>query len=280
MVYGLPYKGSKNAIANKIVFSLPNAEVFIDAFGGGGAITQAACLSWKFDKVIYNELNPLTFQYFKRAMDGDIPDKKHFVSRAEFLEKKDYDPFVKYLWSFANNGRDYIYGKEIERTKREAFENANSNKVRLQHIEALQRLQRFRESILCNLEIKNGSYDELEVPDNSIVYCDIPYKGTNRYDFAFDHEKFYDWACSQKVPVFISEYEMPIDRFSVYMEFEKLCSMGRYYPIKTIEKIFVPTFQRGQVVFSPLANRGKDETFPDREKVGGDNGGFLQRQPV
>ena len=42
MRYGLPYKGSKNAIAEWIVSYLPKADVFCDLFFGGGAITHRA----------------------------------------------------------------------------------------------------------------------------------------------------------------------------------------------------------------------------------------------
>ena len=38
MVYGLPYKGSKNIIANRIVDALPSGTNFVDCCCGGGAI--------------------------------------------------------------------------------------------------------------------------------------------------------------------------------------------------------------------------------------------------
>ena len=48
MRYGMPYKGSKNAIAEKIINALPEAENFYDLFGGGGAIAHCAALSGKY----------------------------------------------------------------------------------------------------------------------------------------------------------------------------------------------------------------------------------------
>ena len=36
MRYGLPYKGSKNGIAEWIVQNLPPSEIFCDLFFGGG----------------------------------------------------------------------------------------------------------------------------------------------------------------------------------------------------------------------------------------------------
>ena len=35
----MPFKGSKCKIAEKIINILPDAEVFVDLFGGGGAIS-------------------------------------------------------------------------------------------------------------------------------------------------------------------------------------------------------------------------------------------------
>ncbi len=60
------------------------------------------------------------------------------------------------------------------------------------------------------------SYDELFLPDNSIIYCDPPYEGTTGYSNKdrFDHAKFWQW-CRDKTleghTVFISEYNAPDD---------------------------------------------------------------------
>lgn len=46
--YGLPYMGSKSAIAEKIVDFLPKSTTLVDLFGGGGAITDCASQSGKW----------------------------------------------------------------------------------------------------------------------------------------------------------------------------------------------------------------------------------------
>ena len=55
-----------------------------------------------------------------------------------------------------------------------------------------------------------------------MVYFDIPYKGTNKYDYEFDHERFYSLFKSLKndlnIPAFLSEYDAP---FTCVAEFEK-----------------------------------------------------------
>jgi len=74
---------------------------------------------------------------------------------------------------------------------------------RLQQLEQLQQLQQ-----LGNLHFSQGSYDEIEIKPNSVVYCDPPYAGTAKYDNEIDHLKLFDWAVNQPNPVFISEYNI------------------------------------------------------------------------
>ena len=57
MRYGLPYKGSKNGIAKWIIDELPPAEIFVDLFAGGGAVTHRAMLSGKYKRFIMNDID-------------------------------------------------------------------------------------------------------------------------------------------------------------------------------------------------------------------------------
>ena len=115
---------------------------------------------------------------------------------------------------------------------------------RLQSLESLQSLQRLQslESLegLKGLEVHTGDYRDVEIKPSSVIYCDIPYVNTNGYTTdGFDHEAFYDWACRQDTPVYISEYWMPEDRFECIAERTKVCTYGTSRN-RTIEKIFVP----------------------------------------
>ena len=74
--YGLPYKGSKSAIADKILKVLPSGNRFVDLFGGGGAMSDCARKSNKYESVLYNELEPNLIDkqnqvYFQSAMNPD-----------------------------------------------------------------------------------------------------------------------------------------------------------------------------------------------------------------
>ena len=119
--FGLPYMGSKNRIAKELITELiwnePNAQIFIDLFAGGCAISHAALLSGKFKKVIANDINAMP-KLFKDAILGKYRNEKRWISRDEFHKLKDTDMYVKSVWSFGNDGKSYLYGEHLEPYKK------------------------------------------------------------------------------------------------------------------------------------------------------------------
>ena len=119
--YGMPYMGSKSKIAERIIHTLPSGKRLVDLFGGGGAISHCAKLSGKWDTVLYNELNPPVCEVLQDAMDGKYSYdvfKPEWVSREEFMAKRDTCGYIRCVWSFGNNCRSYLFGKDIEEYKR------------------------------------------------------------------------------------------------------------------------------------------------------------------
>jgi hypothetical protein len=127
---------------------------------------------------------------------------------------------------------------------------------RLQHLERLVRLGELnsyeRLNTLNNIkECKSDihptslSYDQVDIKPNSVIYCDIPYKATAKYnDVDFDYEKFYDWCLQQTQPIFISEYDMPSGDFICIASKSKTCSLcATNNSVKSIEKLFIPKHQ-------------------------------------
>lgn len=89
--------------------------------------------------------------------------------------------------------------------------------VCLQQLEQLQQLQRLER--LQQLSIYSKDYKLINIPDNSIIYCDPPYSGTAEYkEGGFNHQEFWQWARekSKTHRVFISEYKAPDDFESIY----------------------------------------------------------------
>ena len=297
MRYGIPYKGCKSKYAEQILSYIPSADNFYDLFCGGGAITHCALLQNRWKNYIMNDIDKGLSQLFVDAVNGKYKNEKRWISREEFFKLKDTDAYVRYIWSFGNNGRDYMFSREIEETKRlghnavvfgdieplekllnidlsfllkiddlserrktfcRAMKKLNESEyiqrnqilerleclARLQQLQQLQQLEQLQQS-----QQLQQDYRTVNILPNSVIYCDIPYKGTNGYSNTskknnFDYEAFYDWCERQTNPVFISEYSMPDDRFKCIMEIETISTLSATNNAKkSVERLFIPKSQ-------------------------------------
>ena len=147
-------------------------------------------------------------------------------------------------------------------------EHRNAGKVHLEHLERVARLQNLervarlqnleRVARLQNLErvarlqISQKSYNEVAIEPDSIIYLDPPYAGTNGYGKKkisdFDSDALYAWIEKQTVPVYISEYEMPEDRFECIWETKINSTLNADRPTESTERLFVA---KGQDYFKP-----------------------------
>ena len=176
---------------------------------------------------------------FMDAVNGKYHDERRVITREEFNELKDTDAYVKYIWSFGNNGSGYLWGSDIEEIKTTAChalldETVKERRLsyvrfikllkesecgtlnRLQSIEHLQALTQLE--ALQRLEVSNISYEEYRHKDGDIVYCDVPYeqidkKGCTDYGVNFDSVKFYEWVKEQEYPIYFSSYEISDETF-------------------------------------------------------------------
>ena len=115
--YGIPYQGSKNAIAAHIVAEyLPPSACLVDIFAGGCAITHAA-LEAGWHKVIANDMSDAP-ELFAAAARGEYKNEKRWISREDFARLINKDVYVRYCWSFGNNANTYMYSVEIEPWKK------------------------------------------------------------------------------------------------------------------------------------------------------------------
>lgn len=276
MRYGLPYKGSKNAIAEWIVNELPQSEYFVDLFFGGGAVTHCAMLKGKWDKFIINDIDGRLPKLFVDCAHGKYTTATHpeWISREEFNRRKADDAYIALVWSFGNNGIDYLYGTDIEEYKHAyhllIFDNdpeplkqigvkvklsSNSDaygryleysmqirkmfietKKHEHELENYERLQTLER--LESLYRLQSDYQSVSIPHGAVIYCDPPYGGTNCGKYkGFDSSRFYEWARKQD-NIFISEYSMPED-FVLIAKIEKtVLSAANGTCAKQTEKIY------------------------------------------
>ena len=227
MRYGVPYRGSKNKIADWVVDHLPDGKTLVDLFAGGCAVTHAAIFAGRWENFIINDLGDAP-EVFENAVNGKYANEKRWISREDFYKLKDSDPYVSIVWSFGNNRRDYLYGKDIEPIKKaihyarvfnddslmNQLKESNKNErlvskekaERLQSLESLQSLQRLQR--LQRLEL---DYRNVEIPQGAVVYADPPYKNTGCTGYAgqFDYDAFEKWLADVPFMVIVSEYNAP-----------------------------------------------------------------------
>ena len=116
---------------------------------------------------------------------------------------------------------------------------------RLQSLESLERLQSL-ESLqsLQSMQVTSLSYDEIDIPDNAVIYCDPPYHASDNSLYEgtarFDHNAFYDWCVrvSKTNPIFISEYSIEDDRFEIVAEKQKITSMASAKSFNVTERLY------------------------------------------
>ena len=265
MRYGIPYLGSKNKLAERIVSLLPRAEHLYDVFCGGCAIAHCAALSGKWGHIHINDISDMP-QLFVDAVAGKYRDERRWISREDFFALKDSDPYVRSCWSFGNNGRDYLYSREIEPYKRAVWMMLTAESVR-------ERRQAYGEVVrqlaplingktakvrgdnqslesLESLTYSVGDYRDVEIPDGSVIYADIPYRTSTQkddYGVRFDYEAFYDWCEAQTQPLFISEYAMPEDRFVCVAQWDVVCNKSATNnSLRRVEKLWRPKGQYEQ----------------------------------
>lgn len=130
----IPYMGSKRKSAQKIYQTIinfnPNKKTIIDLFCGGFAIGE---IFYKNGfNVIANDKNKYVVALLDQTINKGLNEQKclEFITRAKFEDvlknPNNYeDWFVGYvmcIWSFGNNQKDYIFGKETEPYKRAGHE--------------------------------------------------------------------------------------------------------------------------------------------------------------
>jgi hypothetical protein len=257
--------GSKSKICESVCRLFPKADNFYDLFGGGFSITHFMLKhrSKDYKQFHFNELRPGVCGLIQDAIKGKYNYniyQPEWISREDFFARKESEPLIKIIWSFGNNGKNYLFGKDIEQDKKsihmavvfnefdnyakkvfgmEKFRDGFSinekrlflkNRIRLlgkdrldlEHLERLERLEHLER--LENLLFYSGSYDKVEIKPNSVIYCDIPYGETAEYDnssYSFNRKQFFDWASDISQPVFVSEYNVEDSRFKCIANFKK-----------------------------------------------------------
>ena len=202
----MKYMGSKNRIAKHILpIMLKHRTLemtWVEPFVGGANMID------KVDgKRIGNDYNKYIYALLVALRDGWQPPAE--VSEEYYKEIKanraEYDKcLVGYVGSQLTFGATWFGTYRRDKVgKRNYSDEAKRN--------VLKQAPRLKDVDFYNL-----NYQDLEIPPNSLIYCDPPYEGTFGYEKGktFDHNIFWQW-CRDKAKeghtVFVSEYNAPDD---------------------------------------------------------------------
>lgn len=270
---------SLSPTADWVVGTLPSAPVLVDIMCGGGAVSHAALLSGKYERVVMNDVNGMA-DVFVRAARGEFADYSFVPDREQFFALRDSDPVVSLLYSFGNNRRTYLWSRTLEPVKvaasrmlcapslserrrywrvfcrvlREYVEGYDGIPERLQRLEGLQGLISLeglqgleRLEGLQGLEGSCADYRDVEIPSDAIVYVDPPYAGTDCRPYqGFDFDAFHAWLDSVPNLTVVSEYTCPPHCVQV-AEHEHYTNMSQYRnKLPRVERLFVPERQLGE----------------------------------
>ena len=117
--FGLPYTGSKSRIAPWLMGLLPDCEHFVDVFAGGCAVSHAMILQGTAKRITINDLQGDVPELFLDALYGNLQkyDPYKWIDRETFFAKKNSNPFIRLVYSFGNEGKTFLFSKEIEEYK-------------------------------------------------------------------------------------------------------------------------------------------------------------------
>ena len=236
----MKYVGSKARFAKFLApimnEALEEREFYFEPFVGGANLIQHI----RKDKTLVgSDSNEYLIRMWEALQTGELVP--HKVTREEYKEvrlNKDVDKALSGWVGFNCSYSGKFFGGFAGETK------TKIGTVRDYQQEAINNILKQLPE-LVGVKFLHKSYEELEIPSNSVVYCDPPYKDTTGYKDSVDYEHFYEWLrqlSRNGVKVFVSEYSMPSDFKEVWrMETKSSLSANGLSGTgskKSVEKLF------------------------------------------
>lgn len=228
--------GSKNRIAKHILPIMlkdrKDGQYWVDPFVGGANIIDKVTgnrIGADFNSYLISMWNNLISGWNPTEIDLDLykeikNNKSNFQDRVVGWAGVACSYSGKWFGGFAGRVKTK---QGIRDYQAEAFNNLNKQLPKL-----------------FDVKFVNSSYSDLNIPPNSIIYCDPPYEGTTGYKDKFNHAEFWQW-CRDKAreghAVFVSEYNAPDDFECIWQQEVKssLSANGKSGGSKkSVEKLF------------------------------------------
>ena len=203
----MKYMGSKSRIIKDILpiilHDRKSTQYYVEPFAGGmNSICEVS------GNRIANDIHYELIEMWKALTNSYIPEK---VSKEIYMDvKNNKDKYLPHFVGWVGFNCSYSgkwFGGYAGETK------TKLGTVRDYQSEAINNILK-QVPKMRGVVFQNKPYYELELPPNSIVYCDPPYEGTTKYSSEFNHSIFWEWVrgiSRQRHKVFVSEYNAPKD---------------------------------------------------------------------
>ena len=245
----MKYMGNKQRIADeilKVIFNTcKHTDTFVDLFCGSCSVIERVPNTYI---KIANDKNKFLIEMFKSLVNGN--EYSHTITKDKYsamrdlynlskrhleLTDEDYAEIGWYGWMGSFNGRFFSGGYSGHNVLQKNGKTRDYIKEQINNtLKSIPKLK--------NVHFTSEEYYNVEIPEGSIVYCDIPYFNTKQYETSkdFDYENFYNWCRENKskYQIFISEYQMP-DDFKCIWSKEVTNSMNTTKTYKPTEKLFI-----------------------------------------
>ena len=230
------YMGSKNRIAKYLLpIILKNRkenQYYVEPFVGGANMIDKVQ-----GKRIGADINGYLIEALILIRDTPwlIPDvitEEEYQIYKKKMITDGMTGFVGFAMSFG--GKWFAgYRRDFAGTKGD-FENMKTQ-TRRAKVNAIR-----QSKLMGGIRFVNESYKNLIIPNNSLIYCDPPYKGVTGYKTDFNHEEFWDWCrvkSKEGHEVYVSEYDAP-DDFECVWSGELSNTISRKSSRKECERLF------------------------------------------
>jgi len=228
--------GSKNRIAKEILPIILKdrkpEQWYVEPFVGGANMIDKVG-----GKRIGADFNPFVIEALKLIRDNpeSLPTqitKEYYRELKENMRLDGLTGYVGVVMSFRAKWFGGFTGdKRLEakgRGSAEAFATAAKNNALKQS------------PLIKGLIFISGSYLYLDIPKESIIYCDPPYEGTTKYKDAFCHATFWNWVRTKSLEghaIFVSEYNAPEDFICIWQK--RINNNLKDSGAKEVEKLFI-----------------------------------------
>jgi DNA adenine methylase len=223
------YPGGKSRLAKHLLpvileHRTSDGQLYVEPFCGGCNM---------LDKVVGNrwgnDTNKYVIAFFQRAQEGWLPPET--LTEAEYKDiKAAPDHYTPELVAHAAINCSFA-GKWFGGFARDR-QNVNYSARGRRHIEKQIRF-------LSDVRFTSLNYLDMKIPDNSIIYCDPPYRGAMKYRDGIDHNAFFSWVrkLSENNHVYVSEHKAPGD-FECVLEIEHKTMIDIKQHDRRVERLF------------------------------------------